>query len=170
MQTARESRRSFIRGRFTHLRDDAIRPPGAVADFADRCTGCADCVAACPEDIIVLDHDRRALVDLTRGGCTFCGDCAAACGDGALDPAGAGAWDWRAQVGTACLSAQGITCRSCEDACDAQAIRFRLATGGRSFAVIDTERCTGCGACAHACPAQAVGFARPAPHQPEVSR
>lgn len=135
-----------------------MRPPGAAPGFDDLCTTCGDCAAACPEAIIVNDADRRPVVDFNAGACTFCGTCADACESGALEPALIPDWPWRARIGDSCLSVQGITCRACEDVCDPRAIRFRLATGGRSFPELDLDQCTGCGACATACPAGAVSF------------
>ena len=44
-----------------------------------------------------------------------------------------------------------------------EAIRFRLATAGRSFAQLDLARCTGCGACVAVCPAGAVTMQVPGP-------
>ncbi len=154
-------RRSFLKGHFE--RTDVMRPPGAIADslFADACTRCGDCAAACPQAIITGDDEGFPLVDLTRRECTFCGECASACEPGAILPATG--WDWRAAVGDSCMSLQGITCRTCEDHCDQNAIRFRLQTGGRSEPRLDDESCIGCGACASVCPSGAISFARPAP-------
>lgn len=159
----RPARRNFLGGRFRRLDANAMRPPRTVPGMEDLCTGCGDCATACPEAIILVDRDRRPVVDLTRGECTFCGDCATACPTGALDPALAPDWPWRAQIGARCLSLQGVFCRACEDSCDARAIRFRLETGGRSQPLIDMGQCTGCGACASVCPSHAVGFVRAIP-------
>lgn len=168
MRAAAATRRNFIRGRFERLGDDAIRPPTAVADFVELCTGCGRCADACPEQIIGLDDDRRAVIDFALGACTFCGACSDACSDGALNASAPIAMDWRARVGAECLSMQGIACRACEDVCDTTAIRFRLALGGRAQPIIDTDTCTGCGACAHACPTQAVTFTRQTPISTET--
>ena len=58
----------------------------------------------------------------------------------------------------ACLSFRGIACRLCEEACDPQAIRFRLLTAGRAVPLINAERCTGCGACLEMCPEDAFDW------------
>lgn len=73
------------------------------------------------------------------------------------------ALDRVAQIGAACLSTQGVACRMCEEQCDADAIRFRLAPGGRALPFIALERCDGCGACAAPCPVGAVALIARAP-------
>lgn len=163
MSAKPSARRNFLRGRFRRLDKDMMRPPWAVADLPDLCSHCGDCARSCPQGIIVADDDHYPIVDLRRNACTFCRACADACQTGALDPAQSLDWPWLATVSDACLSAQGVHCRACEDSCDEQAIRFQLATGGRSFVRIDFDQCTGCGGCATVCPAHAVGFVRRRP-------
>lgn len=147
-------RRSFLKGQFDLA--DQLRPPGAITSlaFGETCTRCGDCAAQCPQAIITADDDGFPLVDLSRRACTFCGTCAEVCDVGAILPSTG--WEWRAQPTQSCLSVQGITCRTCEDHCDAQAIRFTLMTAGRSEPTIDQEHCTGCGACMAACPTGAI--------------
>ncbi|MCR9086248.1 MAG: ferredoxin-type protein NapF [Rhodobacteraceae bacterium] len=162
------SRRGFLRG--VSLRDDsrAIRPPGAhPARFAELCTDCDLCVSECPENILSIDATGRPVLDPASGSCTFCGLCAEACPTGALSPDRIADWPWRAQVAPSCLSLNGVSCRSCQDACEADAIRFRLQIGGRAQPVLDTDACTGCGACASVCPAGAISLVRPKLQQRE---
>ncbi len=47
-----------------------------------RCTGCADCVSACPEGAITMNERGTAQVDRER--CTNCGKCVSACLDDAI--------------------------------------------------------------------------------------
>lgn len=60
------------------------------------------------------------------------------------------------RISALCLSVKGITCRSCEDACDQRAIRFRPERGGRAHPRVDAERCTACGDCLPVCPVSAL--------------
>ena len=61
-----------------------------------------------------------------------------------------------AHVSSACLSVQGVACRSCDDACDVGALQFRPQLGGRTQLNIDEESCTGCGVCVEICPVSAL--------------
>ncbi|MET1410956.1 ferredoxin-type protein NapF [Roseibium sp. HPY-6] len=152
------SRRAFLK-LSTEPKVDGIRPPWAAENsFSELCTGCNDCVRACPEKIIVSAGDQGPVLDFSHGACTFCGACADICPTGALDPSIDLVWPWKAVISNACLSRQGITCRACEDVCEPRTIRFRLTVGGRSEPVLDFGQCTGCGACSYACPADAVSF------------
>lgn len=47
-----------------------------------RCTGCSECVAACPEAAIAMNTLGKAEIDRER--CTNCGQCVSACLDDAL--------------------------------------------------------------------------------------
>jgi ferredoxin-type protein NapF len=161
------SRRQFLRGDVRGRRA-GVRPPWVLPEpaFADRCTRCDDCIAACPSFLLTRGSGGYPEMDFGRGGCDFCGKCRAACRAGAFQPDGADrsvAWSHRAVVAASCLSAQGVVCRTCADHCEARAIRFRPALGGRSFAQVDVARCNGCGACVGVCPAGAVTMQIPVP-------
>ncbi|WP_425607339.1 ferredoxin-type protein NapF [Roseibium sediminicola] len=150
------SRRAFLK-LSRQTREVSISPPRSdETTLAAHCTGCSDCVTACPEKIIVLGSDRRPLLDFDKGACTFCDVCAEACPTDAIDSTRELDWPWKAEVQNTCLSMNGVMCRTCEDVCEPRAIRFKLALGGKSAPLVDFAQCTGCGACAHSCPAQAI--------------
>lgn len=130
--------------------------PWAVAAFVDLCRRCDDCIHVCPESILVRGDGGFPTVDFNRGGCTFCGNCVQACQHGALVRQDTAAWRLKAAIGDNCLSAQGITCRACGDACETRAIRFRLQPGGRAIAAVDPALCNGCGSCIAICPIRVI--------------
>jgi len=65
---------------------EPMRPPGALVEkqLRDACTGCGDCAAVCPQDIIALDIARLPVVRGT-GACGRCGLCADVCMQGAIE-------------------------------------------------------------------------------------
>ncbi len=156
---AERSRRDFLRGRVR------ARPPySSERRIREHCTGCAACIEACPESILLADADGFPRVDFRRGavGCTFCGACVDACAEPVFDRDAAA--PWRLDVAIAadrCFAHAGVHCEACRDACGEAAIRFRPRIGGPPTPAIDPERCTGCGACAAICPQDAVAV-RPA--------
>ncbi len=156
-----ESRRSLFR-RLAGRHETAIRPPWAVAEaaFIDRCDRCGACADACEDGLIGFVRGYPEM-SFHSGGCTFCGACVRVCARGALDAAALAAgrrpWALAARIGEACLSAAGVVCRVCGEQCEAGAIRFRLAPGGRSRPEVGPG-CTGCGACVAPCPVAAVGM------------
>jgi ferredoxin len=48
----------------------------------DRCTGCGDCVAACPSGAIGQVKGKAALIE--PGACTYCVACEDICPSGAI--------------------------------------------------------------------------------------
>ncbi len=157
MATPTLTRRTLLFGRDA-ARPAAVRPPWAVPepDFSARCTRCDACVHACPEQVLVRGGDGLPRFDAQLGECTFCGDCVQACESAALDASISPPWELGARVGDGCLSARGVVCASCREACPETAIH--VAPGARGPAVIDAERCTGCGACVGICPAGAIAL------------
>ena len=158
--TASINRTQFLRGDFSG-RGQPCRPPWSPAEavFADRCERCGDCARACPEGILRDGRGGYPEVDFARGGCTFCGDCLTACGGRVLFGLAQkpdGAWYHKAIVEGGCLSIRGVVCRSCGEACDTSAIRFKLELGGIARPVLNRDGCTGCGACLSVCPVQAI--------------
>lgn len=71
-----------------------------------------------------------------------------------------------ARIGEGCLAARRVVCRSCGDACEARAIRFRPEVGGAGWPVTYEAACSGCGACVSVCPAGAIDMTERAPAMP----
>ena len=136
----------------------ALRPPGALleSEFLSLCERCDDCSKACPQQIIVRGDGGFPVLDFSRAGCTRCGECIQACQVDALSAdvkASLGEW----VVNESCLPSQKITCQSCKDACDLQAISFPY-TSSSPMPVIDVNNCTGCGECVAVCPVNAIAI------------
>ncbi len=153
------NRRQFLRGSF-NKKLVSIRPPWALAehDFLNACSRCNECIRKCPEKVIVKGDGGYPGINFDSGGCTFCKECVAACEDGALSinipeqlP-----WNITATVSSECISMHGVTCRSCSDSCEEEAITFRLQVGGISQPEINSKSCTGCGYCVVPCPVKAI--------------
>ena len=148
-------RRRLLYGRRRTERS-AVHPPWArVHAFADLCTRCGACEAACPETIIGPDEDGFPTVDFRRGECTFCGACADACPQPVFNRHRR-AWQLEPRIGRSCLTRGGIICQTCRDICPEHAVSFLLMPRAAPQPVVDPARCNGCGACVSACPADAV--------------
>ena len=166
-ETAR-SRRAFLTGRSADIaaavKIHGLRPPWTLSEsaFAAACTGCGDCVTACPEEILHIGADKLAAVDFRRGQglCTFCGACAEICPAPAFLAGTArivdAPWHLRATIGDACLTNSGVMCQSCKDACGDGAISFTYGASRIPQPAVDLARCTGCGGCVAPCPAEAI--------------
>lgn len=128
-------------------------PPGVSAASLAACTGCGDCVTACPQRILRI-ADGRVGVDFSRGECTFCGACAKACPEPVFDATALMAHE--VAITDACLARAGVACMTCRDACPEDAISFRPRAGGPFLPALDVDLCTGCGACIAPCPADAI--------------
>ena len=154
------SRRQFLRGDFGGQKRPQ-RPPWALGDvaFADACTRCGECVVACPQGVLLLDHGYPR-VDFGRGPCTYCGDCVQACTVGALRRDGDVApWSIKATIGEKCVAFDDVVCRRCADACQVGAISFRPRVNRAAVPEIVGEKCTGCGACVAPCPTGTIRVA-----------
>lgn len=148
-----------------------IRPPWALSEtlFLDACTGCGNCIKACPESILVKGSADFPIVDFTDGDCTFCQACVDSCNDDALNKLQEQpAWHHKAIAIDSCLPKKGIACQSCQDSCEVRAITFSPRIGGPASPEINHEICNGCGACFSVCPSDAIAFTQAATIEPIV--
>ena len=150
-------RAQFLRGNWRGVAD-IMPPPWALKDnaFFKACTQCAECITACPENILRVGNAGYPQVDFQRGECTFCGDCERSCKPDALLDNGQSAWPYRAQINNQCLALKGVMCRTCADCCETRAISFQLAVGGFASPTINSDNCSGCGACIAPCPTDSI--------------
>lgn len=152
-------RRQLLRGR---REGTVLRPPWLldVASFTEACTRCGACIERCPEQIIEAGDGGFPRIDFTGGECTFCGECTLDCEAHLFLPRAQQrlpAWAYTARIDPgACLTWQGVHCRSCEDYCEPRAISFPPQAGAVPQPVLDSNACTGCGACVAHCPPRAV--------------
>lgn len=112
-------------------------------------------MTACPEKILAKGDGGFPERVADAGECSFCRDCIAACETGALDSQAVAAWRRSANIGDTCLTAQGVVCFSCRDACPERAISFAPSRGVAQPA-LDNARCNACGACVAVCPPSAI--------------
>ena len=169
-------RRAFLRGKNPRGITVPCRPPWAMDEilFTRACTRCGACVGVCPTGLLMKGAGGFPEADFRRAHCTFCMDCVHACAENArqntscLPPALAFSpdlppWTLQAAIGTACLSRQGIMCRSCEEHCETGAIRFSLRPNHPAQPDIIRSGCTGCGECVASCPSHAISMQRFSP-------
>ncbi len=124
--------------------------------FYDQCSRCSACSFACTENIIVKTSGGFPGIDFQQGECTFCYACADACEMPLFHPIAQQPWQQQVVVQSSCLAHQGVTCRSCEDHCEPQAINFPPKIGGQAMPSINSDLCNGCGACIQPCPTNAL--------------
>ncbi len=158
------SRMQFLSGDLSG-KNTPIRPPWALpeAEFLDACDRCGDCVPVCESGLIKVRRGGFPQMDFSVGGCDFCQDCVKVCKRGALkfsQGSDSEPWTHKATILSTCLSLNSIICRSCGEACDAEAIRFQLEVGGVARPLLDLGKCNGCGECYAVCPDNAVMITR----------
>lgn len=139
----------------------AVRLAGGPLACAAGCIGLGDCVTACPFDAMHLDESGLPVIDPIK--CTGCGICVQTCPRGHIgllelvtDQAPivvrCNAHD-RPKERKANCSACCIACKKCERECPSDAIHVI-----DLLAVVDYEKCTGCGTCVEVCPQACIDF------------
>lgn len=151
------ARRGLFRGRL-RVAEPPVQLPWSVAwpQFSTGCTRCGDCLAACPEQILVNGEGGFPTVDFQLGECTFCGDCVAACKEPLFRPASETPWQYKASIAANCLANSQVYCQRCQDSCEPRAIRFIPTLGRVPTPVIELDSCNGCGACVQDCPVGSI--------------
>ena len=153
------SRMQFLRGRFR--KDELVlRPPWAVAEeqFVADCTRCNECITICPEKIIQQGQGGFPEIVFSHSGCEFCEDCLAVCKPKVLNKLDKdqSAWDIKATITSKCIAYHGTICRTCGEACNDDAIHFKLEAGKVGTPILTEAQCTGCGFCIAMCPVDAI--------------
>lgn len=153
------SRRGLFRGRLSAPKA-GIQLPWSVSwdEFVAGCTRCGDCLAACPEQILIKGDGGFPTVDFHRGECTFCTECVSACQAPVFRPTTQTPWEYVAHIEARCLATAQVFCQCCQDSCEQQAIRFSPRLGRVPTPGIHAESCNGCGACVADCPVGSISI------------
>jgi len=111
-------------------------------------------IKVCPENILEKGRGGFSQVNFQRGECTFCAYCVDHCPNNALQRTNGPPWQIKAHIDTQCLIKQGITCVTCHEHCELEAIQFSL--DRVAIPTVNLEICNGCGACYQGCPVTAI--------------
>lgn len=151
-----ESQTLSRRALFAGIHGVPIRPPwSSETSIKNTCTGCGDCIAACPESILFSGPANTPVVSFESAECTFCQACVNACDQPVFDVSKP-AWTIQATISDSCILNMGISCRLCTDSCETEALVFDPSQRPVGRVSVDQDSCTGCGACVAACTFSAI--------------
>lgn len=152
-----QGRRGFLLGKSKAEDLTVIRPPWSTsASLATACTGCNDCITACPPAILSRGDDGYPQVSFAHDACDFCGECARVCPEDVFANTDTAAFAHVVKIESTCLMQQGVECRSCADACTPRALSFNYQIRPAGGIQLDQDSCNGCGACLSICPVAAI--------------
>lgn len=153
------TRRALLKAKFGNSRQ-AIRLPWVrnELEFTDKCSRCYDCMAVCPEKILIKGDGGFPEINFNKGECTFCTECVKSCSEDLFNSLEETPWSLKAQVTEDCFANKKVVCVVCKEQCEIEAIKFIPKVGGIMDIELSLELCTGCGACAKPCPTDAIKF------------
>ncbi len=150
-------------------RKTPVTPPGSLSakHFAQHCTACQLCIAACPNQVLRpsedLEHLMQPTMEFDRGYCRpECNRCSQVCPTGAIRPisieertaeqVGHAVW---IQKNCLCVT-EGVDCGNCARHCPTGAIEMVPLEDNDEIWVpaVNEEMCIGCGACENLCPSR----------------
>ncbi|WP_164684178.1 4Fe-4S dicluster domain-containing protein [Vibrio maerlii] len=122
-------------------------PPKAIEPqtFDSICNGCGLCVATCPNQIIYLNKQGKARVDLDYSFCNRCFDCVEVCDPQALSENRTHHLNFKPQSTGKC-SNKHDGCGMCLTVCKNKAINLEA-----QQPAFNKELCDGCGECKSVC-------------------
>lgn len=151
-------RRNFFRSIVRHARESGSiprsvpRPPTALEEkeFIQACTGCGECVSACPTAIIIVKN-QLAELDLELSFCSHCHQCSDVCPTTALSHSESDCCV-RPTITSNCNPQTAFYCAECQHSCPVNAITVHK----NKKPNIELELCNGCNSCQYHCPISAI--------------
>lgn len=151
-------KRNFLRNIVRHARESTSvprsvpRPPTALEekDFIESCTGCGECVSACPNGIITV-RNQLAELDIELSYCSHCHECNRVCPTSALSHSVSDC-SLRPEITSNCNPQTAFYCAECQYGCPVSAITIHK----NKKPTIALDLCNGCNLCHYHCPVSAI--------------